>query len=500
MARDRWPALPLGRALSVSAVAALFVASSLLSPAAAFAAVNVPTLALLLGCMLVSGVAEAHGAFALLEAVVASGAPAPLLLLLRVSGAAALSSAFITNDATCVVLTPLVLRVCLTRKLHPAPFLLALATSSNVGSAASPIGNPQNMIIALMGSLLFAADFLRGVLAAALIGLVLNAAVIASVYRRELFGGAEFEASPLQLASLDLPPSRCEEEGRGERAVSANAGAGAGAGASAGAGVAGAVNFSDSKGGGGENDDAAAAASEDSDAKSSFSARGATTVELPALAAAVAPQPSPPSSPAPALLRRRLIFFVLAALPAALVAADSWVGLPWMSLLAAALLLVLDGGRPDAVLARVDAPLLLFFSGLFVVVAGLGATGLPRAAWDAASAAGVGLRGGASGVALFTVVVSLGSNTVSNVPLVLLLAPSVAALTPAEARPTWLLLAFVSTVAGNFTLVGSVANLIVAERAKAAFELSFAEYARVGVPSTFLVLLVGVPIVVASSR
>ena len=87
-----------------------------------------------------------------------------------------------------------------------------------------------------------------------------------------------------------------------------------------------------------------------------------------------------------------------------------------------------------------------------------------------------------------------------DVPLVLLLAPSVAALPLADSRPTWLLLAFVSTVAGNLTLVGSVANLIVAERSKVVYELTFAEYARVGVPSTLLVLLAGIPIVVASVR
>lgn len=460
MARDRWPALPLGRAVSVSAVATLFVASSLLSPAAAFAAVNVPTLALLLGCMLVSGVAEAHGAFALLEAAVARGAPSPLMLLLRVSGAAALSSALITNDATCVVLTPLVLRACLARKLCPAPFLLALATSSNVGSACSPIGNPQNMIIALMGSLLFAGDFLRGLLVATLVGLALNAAVIAAVYRGELFSGAEYEVSPKQLESLGLGPPAAEEL--------VATGNGGGSGSGSGADVAAATELR----------------------------------PVVMMVSEAAPSPSPPPLPPspPPSLRRRLIFFVLAALPIALVAADSWIGLPWMSLLAASLLLVLDGGRPDAVLARVDAPLLLFFSGLFVVVAGLGATGLPRAAWDAASAAGVGVRGGAEGVTLFAAVVSLGSNTVSNVPLVLLLAPSVAALPLADSRPTWLLLAFVSTVAGNLTLVGSVANLIVAERSKVVYELTFAEYARVGVPSTLLVLLAGIPIVVASVR
>jgi Na+/H+ antiporter NhaD/arsenite permease-like protein len=467
MARDRWPALPLGRAVSVAAVAALYVASSLLAPAAAFAAVNVPTLALLLGCMLISGVAEQHGAYAALEAAFAGGAPSPLALLLRVSGVAALSSAFITNDASCVVLTPLVLRACLARRLHPAPFLLALATSSNIGSSCSPIGNPQNMIIALFGALLFAPDFLRAVLAAALVGLAANAAVIALVYRRELFGGAEYEASPQQLASLGLeaPPAgelhQLHEEG------SAAHGGAAGEGGEHGRG----------------------AAVVPSVAATAAAAAAATTV-----AVAVAPAPA---SAAPSL-RRRLVYAVLLISPVLLIAADGWIGLSWMTLLLASLLLVIDGGLPDAALARVDAQLLLFFSGLFVVVAGFNATGLPKVAWDASVAAGVGVTGGAAGVALFAAVVTVGSNTVSNVPLVLLLAPSVAALPAASVRATWLLLAFISTVAGNLTLVGSVANLIVAERAKAAFELTFSEYARVGVPSTLLVLLVGTPIVWAS--
>ena len=460
MSRDRWAALPLGRAVSVACVAALFVASSLLTPAAAFAAVNVETLALLLGCMLISAVAELRGAYAALEAALTGGAPAPFALLLRVSGVAALSSAFITNDASCVVLTPLVLRACLARRLHPAPFLLALATSANIGSSASPIGNPQNMIVATMGALLFAKDFLRAVLAAALLGLAANAAVIALVYRRELFGGAEYEASPQQLASLGLeagdaappppppPPSPPPPPPPSRPA----------------AGVV---------------------------AMATSAAPGEVTVASAASPAAAAATG--------ASLRQRAVHAVLLATPVLLIAADSWVGLSWMTLLLAGLLLAIDGGAPEAALARVDAQLLLFFAGLFVVVSGFNATGLPRAAWAAASAAGVGVTGGAAGVALFTLVVTVGSNTVSNVPLVLLLAPTVSSLPPSSVRATWLLLAFVSTVAGNLTLVGSVANLIVAERAKASFELTFSEYARVGVPSTMLVLLLGTPIVWALS-
>jgi Na+/H+ antiporter NhaD/arsenite permease-like protein len=79
---------------------------------------------------------------------------------------------------------------------------------------------------------------------------------------------------------------------------------------------------------------------------------------------------------------------------------------------------------------------------------------------------------------------------VSNVPAVLLFKPIVA--TFGEPARAWLLLAMASTLAGNLTLLGSVANLIVAEAARAArIEITFAEYARVGVPLTLLTLLVG---------
>ena len=451
MARDVWPRLPLGRAVSVVGVAALFVATMLLSPEAAFAAVNVPTIALLLGCMVVSGVMEKHEVYAMLSWALARGAPSPSMLLLRVSCIAALSAAFITNDASCVVLTPLVLRACLARRLHPSPFLIALATSANIGSACSPIGNPQNMIIALVGHLLFAGDFLRGVLAASLLSMLINIVVCTGVFRRELLVGAEYDATPQQLRLLGLDPADISV-GHGANHVAA------------------------------EHD----VAPKGNDAQPALP----IAPEAPAPAAeafAVAPK---------VLLRRRAIYVVLMALPLLLLAADSWIGLPWLVLLAASLLLVLDGEPPDAVLAAVDARLLLFFAGLFVVVAGVGATGIPQVAWDAAVSAGVGVSGGAARVALFALVVLIGSNTVSNVPLVLLIAPDITALPPDERRTTWLLLAFISAVAGNLTLVGSVANLIVAERSRAiGVELSFFQYARVGVPSTLLVLAVGTPLV-----
>jgi Na+/H+ antiporter NhaD/arsenite permease-like protein len=160
-------------------------------------------------------------------------------------------------------------------------------------------------------------------------------------------------------------------------------------------------------------------------------------------------------------------------------------------LLGACLMLLVDFREPDLVLKEVDWSLLVFFSSLFIVVRGFGATGLPADAWnEAKNSINVNTT---SGIILYTILILIGSNTVSNVPLVLLFGPSI----PTLHNPThaWLLLSFVSTVAGNLTLVGSVANLIVAARAKLYYRLEFIEYATFGTPSTIVVTIVGVCLV-----
>lgn len=164
----------------------------------------------------------------------------------------------------------------------------------------------------------------------------------------------------------------------------------------------------------------------------------------------------------------------------------------WTAVAAAAAMLVADMREPAWIFTggSVDLQLLVFFTALFVVMAGFANTQLPARAWQHAATA-VSMSSGA-GVAWFAILVVAGSNTVSNVPLVLLLAPAIGAMPSAlDVRTAWLLLSFVATVAGNLTLIGSVANLIVAERAKPHYELGFGEYARFGVPSTAVVVLLG---------
>lgn len=115
-------------------------------------------------------------------------------------------------------------------------------------------------------------------------------------------------------------------------------------------------------------------------------------------------------------------------------------------------------------------------------------TGLPAVVWDACKDAIILER--FTGLALYSVTIIIGGNTVSNVPLVLLLSHSIPLLP--DPRAGWLLLSFVSTVAGNLTLIGSVANLIVCERAKQDYILGFMEYLRFGLPSTLVITVIGV--------
>ncbi len=153
--------------------------------------------------------------------------------------------------------------------------------------------------------------------------------------------------------------------------------------------------------------------------------------------------------------------------------------------LAAAGVLMLDRVRPEKVYHSVDWPLLVMFAGLFVVVHAFEVSvvrdwGLER--WHALLNSPVVLVSGLS---------VLLSNLVSNVPAVLLFKPLMEVMPQKELA--WLALAMSSTLAGNLTVLGSVANLIVVEAAKrAGTELSFGEYLKVGVPLTILTTLMGV--------
>jgi Na+/H+ antiporter NhaD/arsenite permease-like protein len=382
VAVGRYPWLRMNRATIALVGATLLVAAGVLALDEAFAAVDLPTLALLLGMMVLNSNLRLAGFFALVARWVAARARTPLSMLAWVIVAAGALSAVFLNDTIVLMMTPLVVELAAATRQRAVPYLVALATAANVGSVATVVGNPQNMLVGVASGISFV-DFSIALVPVAAVGLAIVWAVVALAYR------ADFRR--VELPAVELP----------------------------------------------------------------------ARVYRP-------------------LLRKSGLASLL--LVGALIAGTP---LPLAALLAAALLLVTRRLKPERVFREIDWSLLVFFAALFVVTAALVPLGATAWLFDLARPLLDGSVAALAGVA------ALLSNVVSNVPAVLLLRP----LVPAAADPqrAWLTLAMATTLAGNLTLLGSVANLIVAELAAArGVRLSFVEYLRAGVPITLLTLAFGV--------
>ncbi len=148
----------------------------------AWSAVDCGTIALLFGLMVVSAQFRLGGFYGrLAEAVVGARVSPPTLLGLLI-GVAGLLSAVLVNDVVCLAVAPVVIEGCGRRGLNPVPFLLGLACAANVGSAATLIGNPQNILIGQVLGLSFAGYLLLAAVPSAL-GLLVTWLIIRRIYR-----------------------------------------------------------------------------------------------------------------------------------------------------------------------------------------------------------------------------------------------------------------------------------------------------------------------------
>ncbi len=381
IAIGKFPGLRLDRAGAAFVGAVAMVLSGALSEDAARHVIDYRTLALLFGMMIVVANLRLSGAFTAFARALLLNARSGYGFLAMTVAASGILAAFFINDVVCIALTPLLIDTCEALALDALPFLIALATASNIGSAATITGNPQNMIVAGFASLHYARFAIR-LAPVAIAGLVIDYFVIAYVYRAELSRERIAVAQP---------------------------------------------------------------------------ARGRRTI--------------------PALMAKSSLVAVAALICFAL-------GFPThlVALGAGAVLLFTRRLKPDRVFRMVDWTTLLMFAGLFVVIGGLEATGLDRAVVSR-----IGIERLANPVTL-TVVVTLLSNLVSNVPAVLLFRPIFPALGGTEKIA--LLISAVSTLAGNLTVVGSIANLIVIEQArKRGVSITFREYLKVGIPVTILTIV-----------
>ncbi len=371
-----WLAIPRSGAAMLGAGACVLF--GVLSPEQALNAVDGHTLVLLFGMMGMATFLGLDGFFERAAFVLERRAHTPALLLGAVVWIAGLASAFLTNDAVCILGTPVLLALIARHRLPPLPYLLALTTGANTGSVATVVGNPQNMLCASLGDISYLQHLLHlGPIA--LVGLAANHALLAFIFRAEL-RAARLAGTPIE------PPAE---------------------------------------------------------------ARRSTDVFV-VLAAVV-------------------VLFSLGA------------NLAFTALGGCAALLVWRRQLAATVLQHVDAAVLLFFAGLFIVVEALVRTGLPERFFALVP---LGDGRGLAGMLQLSATFLLGANIVSNVPFIMVVREHVAALP--DPQLGWMTLAMASTFAGNLTLLGSVANIIVAERARAVGGIGFLAYLRVGLPLALL--------------
>jgi Na+/H+ antiporter NhaD/arsenite permease-like protein len=185
IAAGRFPWLSVDRPAAALLGAVLMVATRVLTPGEAGAAVNGETLGLLLGMMILAAYLAEAGFFrwASWRVIRAAGTPRALLWGLTLTAGAL--SAFLVNDTVCLMMTPLVVRLVDDADLPPLPFLLAVAFGSNAGSVATLTGNPQNMIVGTLSGIPYAA-FARALALPAAASLVAVAALLQLLFRREL--------------------------------------------------------------------------------------------------------------------------------------------------------------------------------------------------------------------------------------------------------------------------------------------------------------------------
>ncbi|HEX2971621.1 MAG TPA: SLC13 family permease [Tepidisphaeraceae bacterium] len=384
IAMGRFPKLVLDRTgiALLGSIAMLLVHGVTIQEASAH--IDFPTMLLLFGLMIFSAQLRVAGFYVWTGRFLTRLTDRPKVLLAGLIVTSAVLSALLANDIVCLAFTPLLCQAILAAKRNPVPYLLALATSSNLGSAATIIGNPQNMYIGTVAKLSFG-HFSLVMLPVVVVGLVLCWGMTVLLFRRSLAAegtngsriaeAARHEGETLVPSSLPLQTQSPERDGY---------------------------------------------------------LIGKTLIILTGL----------------------VVFFLYQTGPAA----SEWRAIG--ALVGAGLLLCSHRAKAAKLYQLVDWNLLLLFLGLFVVNGAMKEHRLMDEAFGAVAGRGVRLEEPFT-LAGVTVVLS---NLVSNVPAVLLLQPSV---TAAGQTKLWYLLALVSTWAGNLTLVGSIANLIVAESAAA---------------------------------
>jgi Na+/H+ antiporter NhaD/arsenite permease-like protein len=357
----------------------------------AYQSLNLDTIVLLLGMMIVVAYLQVSGFFDLVASSVLRRARTGNGLLLTVILSAGILSALFVNDTICVMMTPFVLLLTSRSKVDPKPYLIALASSANIGSVATLVGNPQNMLVGTFSHWPYL-GFLIAMLPIAIGGLLINFFLLKFFFRERLNHALTLDGMT-ERHKLDKP----------------------------------------------------------------------------------------------------LLYKSVVVMSVVLIGFSAGVELSFMAILGAALLILVANRRPDEIFAKVNWSLLLFFASLFVVVGGINKVGLVQDAHR--------MLQGYFSISTFQQITSFSfasliiSNIVSNVPYVMIVRHWVASFNSPSLM--WLVLAMSSTFAGNLTVAGSVANMIVLELSKERAPFRFWEFTRVSAAIALVTWAFGTLLLVA---
>ncbi|MEK6621831.1 MAG: anion transporter [Planctomycetota bacterium] len=366
--------------------AVLMVLCGVMTLDEAYRSIDFNTILLLLGMMILIAYLKIANCFKYLSYMLISYARSPFLLLCFVVFSSGILSALFVNDTICLMFTPLLILALSRTKLNPVPYLIALATSSNIGSVITLTGNPQNMLVGIFSKIPYLA-FTWRLLPIGILSLCANTLIIYVLFRKEV-GLERLNPIALEKPPLDLM---------------------------------------------------------------------LTVKSLGVLF---------------------LIFlgFVFTG------------NLPLSAITGSLALTIISGIRPRDALEKVDWTLLVFFSGLFIVVGGVNKAGVLTLVYNAVEPY---LGKTASGqIVNFSIFSVIASNLVSNVPFVLVSVSWIDKFI--DPKTMWYVLAMSSTFAGNLTIMGSVANMIVMELSKEHVHVGFWDFFKVGFITTVVSTGIGI--------
>jgi Na+/H+ antiporter NhaD/arsenite permease-like protein len=193
----------MNRATIALVGAGLLIITDAIELGQAYTSVDWDTILLLFAMMILNINLSLAGFFQLIAAKIIRFASTPKQLLLVIIFSSGILSALFLNDTICLMFTPLVLEIAITLKRNPIPYLMGLAVSANIGSVATIVGNPQNMIIGISSGISFV-DFASALLPVSILSLFVGWIVILFVYRKE-FADNKFELPQISRIRIYKP-------------------------------------------------------------------------------------------------------------------------------------------------------------------------------------------------------------------------------------------------------------------------------------------------------